>query len=85
MQTMLVHLFGHSIFLLRKLTFDELKVAIKECQHLMLFVLRHIPGETKKHGIGVFPNVEVDDTSHIVNQTYTTLDWYCCDGCKTFY
>ena len=31
-QTVLIHLFGYSIFSFRKLTFDELKVAIKEYQ-----------------------------------------------------
>ena len=32
MQTMLINFFGYSIFLLKKLTFDELKVVVRECQ-----------------------------------------------------
>ena len=92
MQTVLVHLFGCSIFSLRKLTFDELKIVVKECQPPMLLLVTHTQSETQKHVFGVFPNVEGDETSHIVDGTYSkciaipfisdALDWYCGDGSK---
>ena len=37
----------------------------------MLLVLRHIHGEMQKHGIGLFPSVEGDETSHRVDGTYS--------------
>ena len=55
MQTVLVHLFSYSIFSFRKLTYDELKVVVKEYQLPMVFVLTHIQSKTQKHIIGVFP------------------------------
>ena len=89
---MLIHLFGYSIFSFKKLTFDELKVIVKECQLSMLLALRNIHSETQKHVIGVFPCVEGDETSHIVDGTYTkctaipfisdALDWCFGNGCK---
>ena len=63
MLTVFVHLFGYSIFLFRKLTFDELKMVVKECHLSMLHVLTHIQSETQKHVIRVFPSVEGDKTS----------------------
>ena len=74
------------------LTCDELKMVVRECQLPMLLVLTHIQSETQKHVVGVFPSDEGDETSYIVNGTYSkciTLpfilyasDWCCGDGCK---
>ena len=55
----IVHLFGYSIFSFKKLTFDELKVVVKECQLTMVLVLNHVQSETQKHVIGVFPTVNM--------------------------
>ena len=71
MQTVFVHLFGYSIFSLRKLTFDKLKVVVKECQLPILLVLRHIHSEMKKHVIGVFPSAEDDETCPTIDGTYS--------------
>ena len=56
---------------IQKLTFDELKVVLKECQLPMLLVLTLIQGEAQKHVIGVSPCVEGNETSHIVDGTYS--------------
>ena len=45
--------FAYSIFSFKKLTFDELKMIIKECQLTVLLVLTHIQVETQKHVIEV--------------------------------
>ena len=58
MQTVLIQLFGYSIFSFRILTFNELTVSLKECKPPMLLVLRHIHIETQKHNIGVFLSAE---------------------------
>ena len=67
-------------------------MVVKECQLLMLLVFTHIQSETQKHVIGVFPSVEGDETSHIVDGTYSkcitipfisdALNWCCGDGWK---
>ena len=92
MQLVLVNLFGYSIFSFRKLTFDELKVVVRECLLPMLLSLQHIHCQTQKHVIRVFPSAECDETLHIINRTYSkcitipfisnALDWCCGDGCK---
>ena len=75
---------------IQELTFDELKVVAIECQLPMLLALRHINSETQKHVIGVFPCAKRDETSHIIDGTYSkcimiplvsdALDWCCGDG-----
>ena len=92
MQTVLIHLFGYSIFSFRKMTFNELKVVVRECQFPMLFVLQHIQSETQKHVTGAFPSAESDETLYVIVGTYSkcltipfisdALDWHCGDGCK---
>ena len=92
MQAVLIHLFGYSIFSFRKLTFDELKVVVRESQLPMLLVLQHIHSETQKHVIGVFPSAECDETLLIIDGTYSKcitipfisdpLDSCCGDGCN---
>ena len=74
------------------MTFDELKVVVKECQLPMLLVLTHIQSDTQKHVIGVFPSVQGVEATHIVDGTYSkcitipfildALDFCCGDGCK---
>ena len=91
MQTVLIHLFGYSIFLFRKLKSNELKVVVRECQLPMLLILQHIHNETQKHVIGVFPSAKCNETLHIIDGTYLkcimipfisdALDWCCSDGC----
>ena len=53
------------------MTFDELKVVVRECQLPMLLVLQHIHSETQKHVIGVFPSAECDDTLYKIDETYS--------------
>ena len=48
MQIVLTHLFGYRIFSFRKLTFDELKVVVRECQLPMLHNLQHFHSETQR-------------------------------------
>ena len=86
MQTVLIHCFGYSIFSLRKLIFDQLKVVVRECQLPMIMVVSHIPSVK-----GVFPSVEWDETLHIIDGTSSkcitipfisdALDWCYGDGC----
>ena len=71
MQTVFVSLFVYSLFSFRILTFNELKVVVKECQLPMILVLTHNQSETKKHVIGVFLSVEGNETSHLVNGMYS--------------
>ena len=92
MQAVLIHLFGYGIFPSRELTFDELKVIVRECQLLMLLVVQHIHSETQKNVIGVFSSTECDETLHIIDGTYSkcitipfisgAFDWCCDDGSK---
>ena len=46
-----------------------MKVFLKTCQLSIVLVLRSIPFETQKHGIGVFPSADSDKTSHIIDGT----------------
>ena len=69
MKTVLIHLFGNSIFSFRKLTFDELKVIVRECQLPMLLVLQHIQSEIQKHVIEIIPSAECDEILHIIGGT----------------
>ena len=46
-----VQLVGYSIFSFRTLTFDELKIVVKECQLPMLLVMTHNQSEIQKHVI----------------------------------
>ena len=58
----------------------------------MLLVSNHIQSETQKYVIGVFPSVEGDVTSHVIDGTYSkcvtipfisdALDWCCVYGFK---
>ena len=92
MQTVLIHLFGYSMFSFRKLTFDELKAVLEECHLPILLILCNIHSESQKHIIRVFPSDEGDENSHIVDGTcskYITvpfisggLNWLCSSCCK---
>ena len=74
------------------MTLVVISVTVSECQLPMILVLQHIHSETQKHVIAVFPSAKCDETSHIIDGTYSkcitnpfisdALAWCCVYGCK---
>ena len=58
MQAVIFYPVHHSLFSFRKITLDEMKFLVRECQLPILLVLIYIHHDIKMYVLGVFPSFD---------------------------